>query len=123
MEDCQSGDSLVFFYSGHGLRQPDFDNDEIDGFDETICPVDFEKEGMIVDNYINDTIVQPLKAGVTLHAIVDSCHSGSVLDLVHVYNRHRQVLCISIPKHFFFCPTLDCIIVIALSSPISMNFY
>ncbi|GKV35403.1 hypothetical protein SLEP1_g43673 [Rubroshorea leprosula] len=89
VEDCQSGDSLVFFYSGHGLRQPDFDNDEIDGFDETICPVDFEKEGMIVDNYINDTIVRPLKAGVTLHAIVDACHSGTVLDLVHVYNRHR----------------------------------
>ncbi|GLT64723.1 hypothetical protein SLA2020_371980 [Shorea laevis] len=89
VEDCQSGDSLVFFYSGHGLRQPDFDNDEIDGFDETICPVDFEKEGMIVDNYINDTIVRPLKAGVTLHAIVDACHSGTVLDLVHVYSRHR----------------------------------
>ncbi|XWS63135.1 hypothetical protein CRYUN_Cryun06bG0070400 [Craigia yunnanensis] len=41
VNDCQSGDSLVFFYSGHGLRQPDFNNDEADGFkfNETICPL------------------------------------------------------------------------------------
>lgn len=77
----------MFYYSGHGLRQPDFDSDERDGFDETICPVDFMKEGMILDNYINATIVQPLPEGVTLHAIVDACHSGTILDLVHVYNR------------------------------------
>ncbi|TKY59493.1 Metacaspase-1 protein [Spatholobus suberectus] len=41
VKDCQSGDSLVFYFSGHGLQQPDFKEDEIDGFDETLCPVDF----------------------------------------------------------------------------------
>ncbi|KAG8650367.1 hypothetical protein MANES_07G032300v8 [Manihot esculenta] len=90
VEDCRDGDSLVFYYSGHGLRQPDFDSDERDGFDETICPVDFLKEGMIIDNYINSTIVQPLPKGVTLHAIVDACHSGTILDLIHVYNREKR---------------------------------
>ncbi|XWS54518.1 hypothetical protein CRYUN_Cryun10bG0096300 [Craigia yunnanensis] len=85
VNDCQSGDSLVFFYSGHGLRQPDFKNDEADGFDETICPVDFRKAGMILDNDLNSLIVRPLKHGVTLHAIVDACHSGTILDLTHVY--------------------------------------
>ncbi|GLT26063.1 hypothetical protein SLA2020_011500 [Shorea laevis] len=90
VEDCQDGDSLVFFYSGHGLRQPDFESDELDGFDETICPVDFEKEGMIVDNYINATIVRPLKKGVTLHAIIDACHSGTVLDLEYIYTREFE---------------------------------
>ncbi|XVE93146.1 hypothetical protein REPUB_Repub01dG0165100 [Reevesia pubescens] len=84
-DDCQSGDSLVFFYSGHGLRQPDFNNDEDDGFDETICPVDFQKAGMILDNDLNSLIVRPLKQGVTLHAIVDACHSGTILDLPNVY--------------------------------------
>ena len=53
MEGSESGDSLVFYFSGHGLRQPDFNNDERDGFDETICPVDFMQEGMILDNEIN----------------------------------------------------------------------
>ncbi|XWS39740.1 hypothetical protein CRYUN_Cryun18bG0080200 [Craigia yunnanensis] len=85
VNDCQSGDSLVFFYSGHGLRQPDFNNDEADGFDETICPVDFQKAGLILDNDLNSLIVRPLKHGVTLHAIVDACHSGTILDLPNVY--------------------------------------
>ncbi|MBA0576012.1 hypothetical protein Golob_024030 [Gossypium lobatum] len=87
---CQKGDSLVFYYSGHGLRQPDFNQDELDGFDETICPVDFLREGMIVDNDIYATIVKPLSEGVTLHAIVDACHSGTILDLEHVYERDRR---------------------------------
>ncbi|RXI00343.1 hypothetical protein DVH24_037891 [Malus domestica] len=86
VEGCQRGDSLVFYFSGHGLRQPDFKDDELDGFDETICPVDFMEEGMILDNDINETIVWPLEEGVTLHAIVDACHSGTILDLEHVYN-------------------------------------
>lgn len=76
----------MFYFSGHGLRQPDFKNDEIDGFDETICPVDFTEQGMIFDNDINTTIVRPLEKGVTLHAIVDACHSGTVLDLELVYD-------------------------------------
>ncbi|XVE66566.1 hypothetical protein DITRI_Ditri08aG0088800 [Diplodiscus trichospermus] len=86
VKEFHSGDSLVFYYSGHGLRQPDFNNDERDGFDETICPVDFLKEGMILDNDIYATIVKPLPVGVTLHAIVDACHSGTILDLEHVYD-------------------------------------
>ena len=75
----------MFFYSGHGLRQPDFNKDEDDGFDETICPVDFRKAGLILDNDLNSLIVRPLKHGVTLHAIVDACHSGTILDLPNVY--------------------------------------
>ncbi|KAM7482292.1 hypothetical protein LguiB_006875 [Lonicera macranthoides] len=86
VKDCQSGDSLVFYFSGLGLRQPDFYQDEHDGFDETICRVDFKTEGMILDNEINDTIVRPLKKGVTLHAIIDACHSGTILDLPLIYN-------------------------------------
>ncbi|KAG6409144.1 hypothetical protein SASPL_132178 [Salvia splendens] len=79
------GDSLVFYFSGHGKRQrEEVAGDEIDGFDETICPVDFEENGMIVDNFINRAIVRPLVPGVTLHAIIDSCHSGTILDLPYV---------------------------------------
>ncbi|KAG7976420.1 hypothetical protein I3843_06G147700 [Carya illinoinensis] len=91
VDGSESGDSLVFFFSGHGLRQPDFEDDELDGFDETICPVDFIEQGMIVDNDINSTIVRPLKEGVTLHAIVDACHSGTVLDLEYTYDPQNKV--------------------------------
>ncbi|KAL3724061.1 hypothetical protein ACJRO7_036130 [Eucalyptus globulus] len=86
IRDCRSEDSVVFFFSGHGLRHPESDGDELDGFNESICPVDFTTEGVILDNEINSTIVRPLPKGVTLHALVDSCHSGTVLDLSYVYN-------------------------------------
>ncbi|KAH9603166.1 hypothetical protein KSS87_018612 [Heliosperma pusillum] len=86
VEGCRPGDSLVFYFSGHGLRQPDFDDDEIDGFDETLCPVDFKTKGMIFDNDLNDMIVKPLIKGVTLHAIIDACHSGTILDLEYLYS-------------------------------------
>lgn len=89
VKDCQAGDSLVFYFSGHGLRQPDFKNDELDGYDETICPLDFRTEGMILDNDLNTTLVRPLTRGVTLHAIVDACHSGTILDLPYVYDTKR----------------------------------
>ncbi|KAI4296373.1 hypothetical protein L6164_036336 [Bauhinia variegata] len=87
VKDCQPGDSLVFYFSGHGLQQPDLQGDEIDGLDETLCPVDFLREGMIVDNDINSILVGPLVKGVTLHAIVDACHSGTILDLTYVYDK------------------------------------
>ncbi|XP_023750682.1 metacaspase-1 isoform X1 [Lactuca sativa] len=90
VKDNQHGDSLVFYFSGHGLRQPDFFDDELDGFDETICPLDFRTEGMIIDNEINDTIVRPLKKGVKLHAMIDACHSGTILDLPHVYSTKER---------------------------------
>ena len=36
---------------------------------------------MIVDNELNQVLVNPLPPGVRLHAIIDACHSGSMLDL------------------------------------------
>lgn len=85
---CQSGDSLVFHFSGHGSQQPNYKGEELDGFDETLVPVDFMTAGQILDDDINTTIVRPLPTGVDLHAIVDACHSGTVLDLPFLY-RYR----------------------------------
>ncbi|KAG8381026.1 hypothetical protein BUALT_Bualt06G0077900 [Buddleja alternifolia] len=90
VQGCQPGDSLVFHYSGHGSQQRNYTGDEIDGFDETLCPLDFETQGMIVDNEINATIVRPLPTGVKLHAIIDACHSGTVLDLPYLCRMDRS---------------------------------
>ncbi|XP_047959340.1 metacaspase-1-like [Salvia hispanica] len=90
VKGCKSGDSLVFHYSGHGAQQRNYTGDEIDGFDETLCPLDFETQGMIVDNEINSSIVRPLPAGVKLHAIIDACHSGTVLDLPYLCRMDRS---------------------------------
>lgn len=90
VQGCQPGDSLVFHYSGHGSRQRNYNGDEVDGYDETLCPLDFETQGMIVDDEINATIVKPLPLGVKLHAIIDACHSGTVLDLPFLCRMSRS---------------------------------
>ncbi|KXZ52917.1 hypothetical protein GPECTOR_8g295 [Gonium pectorale] len=81
MTDQQPGDSLFFHFSGHGSQQYDRNGDEEDGYDETICPTDFRVAGQIVDDELNRLMVRPLLPGVTLHAVVDACHSGTALDL------------------------------------------
>ncbi|XP_002526488.2 metacaspase-1 [Ricinus communis] len=90
VQGCQPGDSLLFHYSGHGSRQINYTGDEVDGYDETLCPLDFESQGMIVDDEINETIVRPLPQGVKLHAIIDACHSGTVLDLPFLCRMNRN---------------------------------
>uniref|UniRef100_A0A803M4K6 Peptidase C14 caspase domain-containing protein n=1 Tax=Chenopodium quinoa TaxID=63459 RepID=A0A803M4K6_CHEQI len=95
---CQPGDSLVFHYSGHGSRQRNYNGDEVDGYDETLCPLDFETQGMIVDDEINAAIVRPLPRGVKLHAIIDACHSGTVLDLPFLCRMSRLFIDINIKR-------------------------
>lgn len=75
----------MFHFSGHGSQQPNYKGEELDGFDETLIPVDFRTAGQILDDDINTTIVRPLPTGVDLHAIVDACHSGTALDLPFLY--------------------------------------
>lgn len=77
----KSGDSLFFSYSGHGSQERDPNGDEDDGMNETICPLDFKSQGMIADDDLNRMLVNPIQKGVKLHAVVDACHSGSVMDL------------------------------------------
>ncbi|MED6108733.1 hypothetical protein PIB30_026820 [Stylosanthes scabra] len=90
VEGVRPGDSLVFYYSGHGSREVDHDMDEVDGYDEAICPVDYEHEGKIIDDEINATIVRPLPRGAKLHALVDTCFSGTVLDLPFMCRMNRK---------------------------------
>lgn len=90
VQGCQPGDSLLFHYSGHGSRQRNYNGDEVDGYDETLCPLDFETQGMIVDDEINAAIVRPIPHGVKLHAIIDACHSGTVLDLPFLCRMDRN---------------------------------
>ncbi|XP_065871676.1 metacaspase-1-like isoform X2 [Euphorbia lathyris] len=90
VEGCEAGDSLVFHFSGHGSKVPDNDTDKMDGYDEALCPLDYETQGMIIDDEINQTIVRPLPKGATLHAIVDACYSGSILHLPFPCKMNRE---------------------------------
>ncbi|PRQ57121.1 putative Caspase-like domain-containing protein [Rosa chinensis] len=91
---CQPGDSLLFYFSGHGSQlREQYRGDELDGKDETLCPLDFKTKGMIRDDWINATIVGPIPRDVKLHAIVDSCSSGTILDLPWLCNMDRDGSC------------------------------
>jgi len=73
-----AGDSIVFYYSGHGTRVANIGADlEIDGLDEAICPHDYSTAGVIRDDDFK-AIFSKLKAGVNLEVVFDSCHSGTV---------------------------------------------
>ncbi|CAO2163651.1 unnamed protein product [Urochloa humidicola] len=76
-----SGDSLVFHFSGHGVQNVRLDGGGVDGYGDALCPVDFERSGTIIDQEIGETMVQPLGIGVKLHAIVDTSHGCAILNL------------------------------------------
>ncbi len=71
----------VFFFSGHGAQMTDLNNDEADGWDETIVPHDSrDPQGRVVD--IPDDTLGVLLAKLTQRCpnatvILDCCQSGS----------------------------------------------
>lgn len=87
----KAGDVVFLHYSGHGSRVPDQDGDEDDGYDETLVPVDFQRNGQIVDDDILRKLVKPLAAGVTMTCLMDCCHSGTVLDLPYRFTADGDV--------------------------------
>ena len=70
------GDILVFTNSSHGSYIPDTEDDEPDGYDETLCPWDV-KADQITDDEVR-VILAEIPRGVRFAMISDSCHSGSV---------------------------------------------
>ncbi|KAF9187830.1 Ca(2+)-dependent cysteine protease [Haplosporangium sp. Z 767] len=94
VKDSEPQDSLFFHYAGHGGRIKDFSyngktehiGDEADGYDEIIYPCDYLRSGIISDDEMYDLLVKDLPAGVQLTALVDACHSGTMLDLPYIYN-------------------------------------
>jgi hypothetical protein len=74
----QSGDTLLFQWSGHGSQVPVNDRTaayEPDGLDEIICNVDLDWDRPLRDDDLGD-MFSTLPAGVKTTIILDSCHSG-----------------------------------------------
>jgi len=78
------GDVVFLHYSGHGQQYDDKDGDEIDGKDEALLPCDFPKAGPILDDDVYRKFVLPMKEGVHVISLMDSCHSGTGMDLPFV---------------------------------------
>ena len=73
---AKKGDTLVFYYSGHGSYVADTSGDEIDHRDEAICPHDYATAGMIIDDVFRSCF-SGVPTGVNLEVILDSCFSGT----------------------------------------------
>ena len=95
VDDAQSGDVLLFHYSGHGSQMVDTDYDlgiEPDGMDEIICPVDLDWRSKVVKDDDFARIFAKVPDDVNLTVILDCCHSGQGLrDLSESPNRVRAL--------------------------------
>ena len=67
------GDIFLFTYSGHGGMVTDFNNDEEDGVDETLCLFDSQ----LIDDELY-VLWSQFAADSRVLVLADSCHSGSV---------------------------------------------
>jgi hypothetical protein len=88
----KSGDTVVIHYCGHGGRIRDKSGDEYDGYDETLVPCDYYRAGQILDDDICTQLVKTMPQGVLVTALMDCCHSGTILDLPYQYSLHRKVM-------------------------------
>ena len=79
------GDTVVFYFSGHGAQAPDLSGDEGGGYDEILLPADAAGwKGAIgaVENAILDDELQlwaqaMLSRGVQVVGLIDACHSAT----------------------------------------------
>jgi len=90
-DESQPGDVVFLHYSGHGGKLSDDGNDEADGYDETLIPLDFNTAGQIRDDDLLKGLVKKFKSGVFVTSIMDCCHSGTVLDLPYKFKADGKI--------------------------------
>ncbi len=101
-DKTEGGDAVTLYFSGHGTRQPDQNNDEQDGLDELFLPIDIREwsgssetgagiPNAIVDDELGDLVSAMRAKNASVWLIMDSCHSGSGTRFAQTGVRARQV--------------------------------
>ncbi|KAK0473660.1 peptidase C14, caspase domain-containing protein [Armillaria luteobubalina] len=86
-QGIQPGDRLFFYFSGHAAQLKNLSGGEEDGMDEVL----YSSSGPCIrDNTLREHLVNKLPEGCHLTAVLDACHSGTLLDLTH--HRCNRVL-------------------------------
>lgn len=79
-----TGDTIFFYFNGHGTQFPDDNGDEADEYDEVICPHNIgrnhngELTNFIRDDTLDEKFDNVKAEGMTL--IINSCHSGGLFN-------------------------------------------
>lgn len=84
-ERSVSGDTVIFYFSGHGGQAPDQNGDEGGGFDEILLPADADRwkgspsavENAILDDELQAWAQGLLTRGVRLVGLIDACYSAT----------------------------------------------
>ncbi len=84
-EASGAGDTVVFYFSGHGAQAPDMSGDEGGGYDEILLPTDAAGwkgaigavENAIVDDELLVWAQAMLSRGVRVVGLIDACHSAT----------------------------------------------
>jgi len=84
-----TSDTLWIHYSGHGTQVQDLNGDESDKLDECLVPCDYSKSGLITDDDLF-AIIKNAKCQTIV--MLDSCHSGTGIDLQYSINYNAGVL-------------------------------
>lgn len=72
------GDTVVFYFGGHGSRRRNTQNGESDQLDETLVPVDAGRGADdLRDKELRSLLNELLDRGALPTVFLDSCHSGS----------------------------------------------
>jgi hypothetical protein len=79
---AQEGDSVVFYFSGHGSQVPDEEGDEPGGMDQTFVPHDSGRgehpNRDVIDDEIYDWILKVSSVTPSLTVIADTCFAGTI---------------------------------------------
>lgn len=85
-EQSQPGDVIFIQFSGHGGRVLDSVQDsEAETYDEAFAPSDYQESGLIRDVLIYKILLAPMRYGVTVTMLIDTCDTGMILDLPYVW--------------------------------------
>jgi hypothetical protein len=83
LQNAKKGDTILFFYSGHGAYKEDTDGDEVTGYDQVLVPCDFD---LIVDDELKALLTKYIVEGITFIGFFDCCYSGTMLDLKYQWS-------------------------------------
>jgi uncharacterized caspase-like protein len=84
LDATKENDTAIFYYSGHGVRLPikmTDDPSEADLKDDALFPYESKTSTLVIDNWIGAALSLHLNPRAQFIAIVDACHSGTILKL------------------------------------------